>query len=438
MFKSPSALYIAVICIFLLASCSASKLNEPANTPGATISITSTGSATVTPTAKPSFTPTASATNTPAVTPGNVGLQVPEWVKNPKNNIVLVTYSTNGGGRPVKAGLINPQSGEEFIIKFKQSFHYSYWQDALHIVFLHGDYCDEPTESISEVDLSLGIVKEYETQERPDLLRDCYPNNAKEVVQLKDNSAVMVDEKSGDTIFLTDPHDSVSDVAAIVSPDKKYVAVAQVTGKYEPSELWRPEIGNQISVFRLSDRALMLQVTEDQDFTSLNFFPNSSRIMYTRGNTPCIIEISAQSSKCIEAIPRKFPGASIFPGAPTFDSRKVGFIYIHEDPYHGAFCFYDLFSGQADCPTDKFQELSKDGILNYSLSPDGKYAIFVYSNKGCPQPWCDYSGELHLAMIDIAGTAIYQLDDDTIISFTTISDWNYGLNKTWRPIRIDT
>src|SRR5690349_16096603 len=125
--KFPVMLIIAILFISILVSCSPGLFFQPTYSPNSTVPATKTSQVALAAT----------------LTPDNTVIQIPEWVKNSENNIILLSYLAKDEGRPLKAGLINPKTGEQTYITFQKPFYYYYWEDAQHVVFLHGKYCNE-------------------------------------------------------------------------------------------------------------------------------------------------------------------------------------------------------------------------------------------------------------------------------------------------------
>jgi hypothetical protein len=107
------------------------------------------------------------------------------------------------------------------------------------------------------------------------------------------------------------------------------------------------------------------------------------------------------------------------------DLQEFDFMYFGNEPHHGGFCFYNLLSGDLNCPTDQFETLKDKTILSYSLSPNEEYLLFQYDYKGCPPPWCDYAGDVHLAVVDIRNDQFFEIEEYSMI-------WYYGWDAVWR------
>jgi hypothetical protein len=82
-----------------------------------------------------------------------------------------------------------------------------------------------------------------------------------------------------------------------------------------------------------------------------------------------------------------------------------------------------------DCPMDRFQALSEQTVMIYLLSPDEQYILFEYDQKGCPPPWCDYSINPHLAVVDKGGNQMFELGTTKEIEMLDI----FGTSRLWRP-----
>jgi len=82
-----------------------------------------------------------------------------------------------------------------------------------------------------------------------------------------------------------------------------------------------------------------------------------------------------------------------------------------------------------NCPTDDFEDLQGQTVVNYALSPDNNYLIIEYDSQGCPPPWCDDFDIPQIAIIDIAGRKFFKLGD----SFTYQTMDIFRGTLPWRP-----
>ncbi len=379
--------------------------------------------------------PSPSAEVVPILTASVGGIvELPEWVKNPENNLVLFAYD-DAEGNPSKFGFINPQNGEQVIVGLSRKFYHYYWKDSNHVMFLQNGDCDEPPEFITDLEISTGALKIYNSKDYSGPVQSCYPtfDSEKDIAKLNTDlsepTIEVLDSSTGQHVRLTDPSDGVSDIRYEVSPDKKYVAVVQVDGEFQFPERAQPLFGNQISIYSFQDRKLLQTFDVGQIISTELLFAYNGDLVYKRENTPCVITLPALTKKCILNISEKFSNATIVLGESFPNSSRLSFSYFTHEPHHGGFCFYDLFSGDIDCPTDHFKSMEAQTVISYSLSPDQQYLLFIYDYKGCPPYWCDYVGNPQLAIIDIKDNELFELGSPDIHRSLDI----FGTNQPWRP-----
>lgn len=403
--------------------------------------VTSTALA-LTPSSTPEPTRTPRPTSTSTITPITANpelsdFMMPVWVKNTSNNILLSLEDIDGS-RDAQIRMVNSQTGDHLDIDVQREFYFYYWKDFRTITFLQGGDCLDPPTTIFEIDIWDYSLKEFDAYYYPDKIRNCY-SYANENIAIDYDAfepfVTVTDTVSGEAYLLTNPNDGIVDISFRVSPDKKFVAVSQAAIGYEYSEIWIPYVGNQISIYRLSDQTLVMTITEDVELASITFLPDSNKIIYLREDTPCLIVVSSKSKKCIHNIPQAFPDSRIYLGEPLQDSQLIGFIYLNNNIHHGGVCFYDLVTGEINCPTDNFDELNEFSIINYSLSPDDKYLLIIYDGKGCP--WCDYARNPQIAVMDFSGTEMHYLGDSLGISHLPPLWWSDKLDSTWQPLNDD-
>lgn len=372
--------------------------------------------------------------STPTSTPDVTFIELPAWVKNPENNLILFTYD-DSTGRSSKIGFFNPEDGERAIIKLPYEIYEYFWKDSNHIVFLQG-YCDEPPQNITELDISQGTLRSSDTKDFPEAIQSCYSSvdveqeTIKVDASLEEPTVEIVDSSSGEWLRLTDPSDGMSDIAYEVSPNRDYVAIVQIKGKYTFPEMWQPLFGNQVSIYHLPDRKLLATFNDEQKVSSMLLFTDNENLIYVREDTPCVVMILLFSKKCIHNISNRFPDATIILGDSLVNPKKFSFLYFGFSPHQGGFCFYDLFSGEIDCPTNHFDSLRGQTVMNYALSPDNKYLLFEYDYKGCPAPWCDYAGDPQLAVINIDENQLFDLGSSSIYQALDI----FRMSSPWRPM----
>jgi hypothetical protein len=292
-------------------------------------------------------------------------------------------------------------------------------------------------EFITELDISAGVFQTYTAKDHPEYVQDCYPlpDPGEELTRINpefsERTVEFIDPSTGNVSLLTNPNDGVTDISDKVSPEKNYVAIVQFRGDFEMPEMWQPLYGNQISIYDLHTRNLVLQFAEDQGILSQVSFVNYNNLVYMRENTPCLVMISSLSKKCIHNIPQKFPDATVILGEPLYEIGRIGFLYFSFYPqHHGGYCFYDIYSGGIGCPTDRFPSLDDQIVINHSLSPDEHYLLIEYDRKGCPVPWCDNFDTPQLAVIDLNDAQLFQIGPANLSS----SDIFRPIHPNpWRP-----
>ena len=429
-----------MLVIFLLTACqSTSTANVlPTNIPPTSMLLSPTLSkptqdvASKTPESIVSSSPIA----VPVVIPNDQGvIELPDWIKDPENNLILFTYH-DSQERSSKIGFFNPKDGEQVIVQLPNEIYQCYWKDSNHIVFLQG-YCNETPENITELDISQGTLRPSNEKEYPESIQACYPSlniNKKETIKIDTYSpeptVEIFDSSSSKWLRLTDPSDDISDIGYEVSPYQDYLAVVQTKGKYTFPELWRPLFGTQVSIYHLPDRKLLATFPEEQEISNILSFTSNEDVIYVRGDTLCVIMILSLFKKCIHNISNQFSGSTIILGDRLKNPKQLSFMYFTFEPHHGGFCFYDLFSGEIDCPTDHFDRLKDQVSINYALSPDENYLLIEYDYKGCPAPWCDYAGDPQLAVINIKTNQFFEIGSSMVFQALDI----FRSGQPWRPM----
>lgn len=419
--------FLAIILLMLLLIGCQSTSDEAVTTQptSETISIEES------PTKEPSKTPSLTLTP-PTSTPDANSLELPAWVKNPSSQIILFKYDASSE-RSSEIGFFNAASGEQAIIKLPFEIYQYYWKDAKHIVFLEG-YCSEPIVRVTELDISQGILSPSTAENLPKDIASCYgledkTEKIKIDATLPEPTIEEFDSSSGSWFRVTDPNDGISDIRFELSPNEDYLGIVQIQGKYDFPELWQPLFGTQVSVYHLPDRKLVASFAEEKEVSSMLLFTDNENLVYVRENMPCVISVVEKTKKCIHAIADRFPESTIVLGDSLQDREKLGFLYFSNYPYRGGWCIYNLFSGTLVCPTDEFEDLKEQTVLNYALSPDDNYLLIEYDDKGCPAPWCDYANNPQIAVIDISRKKIFHLGDSGTYQVIDI----FGYPKPWRP-----
>ena len=366
-------------------------------------------------------------------TPDANSLELPAWVKSPLSQVILFTYNAYSG-RSSEIGFFNAASGEQAIIKLPFEIYQYYWKDAKHIVFLEG-FCSEPIVRVTEFDISQGILSPSTAEDLPEDIAYCYglqdkSEKIKIDATLPEPTIVELDTSSDTWFRVTDPNDGISDIRFELSPNGDYLGIVQIQGKYDFPELWQPLFVTQVSVYHLPDRKLVASFAEEKEISSMLSFTDNENLVYVRENTPCIISIAEKTKKCIHAISDRLTNSTIILGDRLKDRQKLSFLYFGSaSQYSSGWCVYDLFSGELNCPTDGFEDLQGQTVLNFALSPDDNFLLIEYDYKGCPPPWCDFAGNPQIAVIDITGKKFFHLGDSATYQVMDI----FRSSQPWRP-----
>ena len=160
-------------------------------------------------------------------------------------------------------------------------------------------------------------------------------------------------------------------------------------------------------------------------------FTDNENLVYVRENTPCIISIATKTKKCIHAISDRLRDFTIILGDPLKGRQNLSFLYFRgSSQYSSGWCIYDLLSGKLNCPTDGFEDLHGQTVINYALSPDNNYLLIEYDHEGCPAPWCDYASDPQIAVINIAEKKFFHLGSSETYSAMDI----FRDSQPWRPL----
>jgi hypothetical protein len=383
-----------------------------------------------------SQTPQPSWTSTPTPTAPIFELptELPTWMRDPSSQIIFFTYDAYSI-RSSEIGFFNAASGEQAIIRLPHKIYQYYWKDTNHIVFLEG-YCAEPIERVTELDILQGTLSPSTAENLPWYIASCYgiEEETSATIRIDATSSEptieILDPSSETWLRVTDPNDGISDIHFSLSPNNDYLGVVQIQGEYDFSELWRPLFGTQVSVYHMPDRQLVASFAEEKAVSAMLLFTDNENLVYVRENTPCVISIATASKQCVNTFSDRFPASTIILGEPLSNGTKFSFLYFSDTPHQGGWCIYNLLSGEINCPTDEFEDLQEQTVVNYALSPDNNYLLIEYASIGCPPPWCDVIGNRQIAIIDIVGNKFLKLGDANTYQTLDI----FRTTQPWRPM----
>jgi len=357
-------------------------------------------------------------------------IELPEWVKRSwTGGLLALPYKDTASIRPSESILVNPDNGDTFIVDLQREFYYYYWRDNEHLVFFHEGDCEVVPGLISELSVFSGILQTYETKDHPEYILDCYYIPDGDIVSLNyefsELAVELVDPLTREISLLTDPDDGVTDISIELSPYNDFVAVVQFKGEFERPESKAPIYGNQVSVYDLQTKRLLLHYYEKVGILSDVSFIDYSNLVYMRENVPCLIMIRSLSKKCVHKITDQFPDSTIILTKNSEAARGFGFLYFSQ--YQGGYCFYDIYTGGLGCPTDRFPSFKNQFIINYSISSFRHYLLVEYGSEGCPAPWCDYPENTSIGLINFYEGELFELG----------SSDNYFLSSSFQPLNPD-
>jgi hypothetical protein len=412
-----------VIIVFFLTAC-----NPPTTSP--------------TSTKTPQDTPTVSTSTTtaqPTATLESISYEIPEWLQDTKGNVLL--YFPDPGNFPYRNHLITflePETGNTYEIDYYMVFRLAYWFDNQRVAFLSGEYCS-PFSYVSILDLSTGLVTKYWPEElaNDDFCPYQNPTYSVSVDRTEENPIKIYYWEAEEWDKFSPQEPGTLNLYAQLSPNDSILVVLQNTnGSYK--------FGNRFAIFDFSSRQQIATFYDTDINTFFRFFQDSKRIVYLKGNTPCILTLETLEKECGQTIPEFHE--SIYLGGLTQDESKIIFISDNmenvkriciEDlstdikrcdliEIEGGLCLFDIFNGELQCPTSGFDGvLSKTSIIDNSLglthpvthqysviryvfSPDEKFFVFTYG-RGCPA--CHAFNKLFRAVISTDGSVYYDLGE---------------------------
>ncbi len=485
-------------------------------------------------TAVPTWTP--EPTHTPTLTPisQSTVLDLPVWMKDPQQNILMYRMLRDPGGERLESivHFLNPDTGEQFDLSVPDAF--ICWHDGVHAVFVHDPRDQKVLPFLFVLNLSDGSLNRY-TQNDP-LFQTYYfqrmmcdqVSSAPSPGQLdsvtieqvqNEYTAVIVNSQTFEKQPLTDPKDGIMDTSAFFSPMRESVAVLQTRpdgpccaygnqisvydfgtrrliakfqtqkitsagfinsqklrysydwhiscivqiqtleqvcksnpdGIFDSRSLTSPDLqfmvtlqtddlakaqnmleswGDQFTIYNYGDLEGIMTVQE-QDIQLLWFLGDMDSFIYMRQmQTPCVVDIPARTKKCIHAIQDRFPGHTIDISKYYSDQYQLTFLHWSWVPeLTGGLCFYDLRSGNLNCPMEGLSILQDRAVTGYTFSPDQKYIAFTYEDNVILSD----AASLH------SGLAVIGKDGKNFTDLGTSNASREGIHmvSAWRPIPVN-
>jgi hypothetical protein len=275
----------------------------------------------------PSFTAAASKTNpvalaptspphptlSPTVTAIATILQLPDWMHDKNQEILMYRMLTAGNRAPIDeaetVNFLNPDTGEKYTINMPDAF--LCWHDNTHAVFVHDPHEGNEPPFLFVLDLSNGQLAQY-TENDPIFETYyfytwmCDPQTGQnpylpeydlkvDLIQNEQTTSI-INNRTGTIEILTDPKDGIEDIVAAFSPGYKYIAVFQVNDKSN----YYAGYFNQISVYEVSNREL-LDIIQDNSIRTGGFLYDGNLLFYEQERqTFCIVNIIFHTTNCLK------------------------------------------------------------------------------------------------------------------------------------------
>jgi hypothetical protein len=411
--KKPPLLIIVVL--FILATCQ--KTQVAIKIPSPTQTITDVPVKMVSPTI------TLRPTSTPFLTPEVATYQIPRWLKQPNNHVLMLVdsktdYSTWPNNYRV-ISFFNADSGERFDVELAY-FNFAFWLDSTHIGFIHGDLCSYFTYG-SVLDLTTGNLVRYKSHEIP--YENFCPKNRSSKFSVwvgtrEEETPIYVhNNKNGERKKIIPPNISIKNLNAVLSPDAStIVALQDINDDYR---------GDQFVIYDSLSHGIKGKSIVANASLYYYFIRNSGQVVYLTGSKPCILNLDTLMKDCGIPIPSQY---SPHLEGVTQKGDEIIFQYNtipRSGYYNGQLCIYGVFTGRNNCPTEGLDILavtpftittvngvetrnSGKFVADYIFSPDERFIAFVYS-YGCPS--CDYFNDVGRAIVSIDGKTYYDLGE---------------------------
>lgn len=424
------------IFFFLLLAIGCNSQTEPSTS----LPVTATIENTETP--KPTSTPT----KNPSPTPEQITIEFPEWVKNPKTQILLVPIGTRENGYENMA-LFNAETGEKFNIPSTAKPRRYFWvPDGSGFGFL-----TKSKKEITLVSIQNGIISiipiakgslEFVGRDNddadplqitssvfssPDLLflpsgYELSPNKKYfEYQEPYDNTYTSVfDISQKQIVYISDLKDEYFDLMSEWSPNSQLLAISQV-GE-DPGNFYSFE--NQPTFrLRVYDVEKQQLIASYKNVTFPKWSPDGMKFLFQEWkkystlwwyaeSPPCVFDSITGSTNCYyEALTNLNINFSSVEWSPN--QEMIGYIASN------SFCTITLLTSEIQCALRNI-EGENQNVIQYIWSPNSQYISFEYDTS-CA--YCDYREDPQLGIANIK-TGDYFLIGDNM---------SYSHLGLWRP-----
>jgi dipeptidyl aminopeptidase/acylaminoacyl peptidase len=147
------------------------------------------------------------------------------------------------------------------------------------------------------------------------------------------------------------------------------------------------------------------------DFANINWSPDGRYILYKtpmaddQGYSPktCVLDVQIDRRRCFGTIANQTIDAynSDFEWLP--DSSGLVYLKQANSGEYNHFCIYKFQEDRVDCPSQDVSQINNRKIIQYSLSPDGRFVFLTsdtaYSSFDAPErpisAWMQADGQMY-------------------------------------------
>lgn len=429
------------------------------------IGATACGPVTPIPTATvPSITPTRFRTatpspaplpfNTPYLTPEIVSYDLPQWLMNSDDHVLMLTdprNNINQSGKYRTITFMNLDTDQRADLIFPY-FNYVFWLDKQHIGFVHGDSC-RSFKYGSILSLNTTRVTRYMFKDLDDK-RFCPDSILREkaYIDYEDNTAIniySVYRKVESTYHINQL--GAINLDALLSPDSSRMVVLQSTSG-------SLEYGDRFVIYLQPFYNSYIELVGAKIRRAFSFSQDGSKLYYFNSQTPCIFDLITRGGRCGLPIPETYIPGNLSP--VQLDENRIVFSVAITDNqreiciqdqrnqwsdckmagFESAICVYDFVSGEISCPTRWLDYLKSETVLktdgdgayyldtlhfrisNVLVSPDGNFVLFESSGPPYFEKKC--------GIISMNESKYYELKGNACME-----TWPRYFLAEWRPMR---
>jgi hypothetical protein len=240
---------------------------------------------------------------------------------------------------------------------------------------------------------------------------------------------------SGDSIKVTQENDGIYDVEYAWSPDSNELAILQSTVPAMPA-LPGQVLYEDTHIILFDANQKKITKNFEGDFAYINWSPDGRYILYQTpladgpGYSPeaCVLDVQIDRRRCFGTIANQTIDAynSDYEWLP--DSSGLVYLKRANSEEYNHFCLYQFQADRVDCPSQDVSQISNRKIIQYSLSPDGR---FVFLTSDTPYSSFDAPDRPTSAWMQVDGQMYSELwgEDD----FQTFG-WNpVAIGVLWKP-----